>query len=87
MQATHSPQVAIQEGLEVNHRADKPVPYGMLYDSNANQYGGPKERIILGLRVTTFLLSLALVVVIIGAAVGGGVGGSFAAKHKSGSQR
>ena len=45
------------------------------------QFVGQEERTILGMRRTTFLLSVALLIVIIAAAVGGGVGGSLAVQN------
>jgi hypothetical protein len=62
-----------QQGLEVVERhkskgyfIDAPPP--------------PREPTILGLRRVTFILAVALVVAITGAAVAGGIGGSLAAQ-------
>jgi hypothetical protein len=43
-----------------------------------------REKRILGMRVATFWLSLALCLVIIASAVGGGVGGASAHAHSGG---
>jgi hypothetical protein len=84
-EATYTPSPAqqyqqsyhpVDSGLEV---APQQQPAYGHYHPHQGQEGPPQT--ILGLRRTTFFLSLALVAVIIIAAVGGGVGGSLAVQN------
>lgn len=56
---------------------------GMLGSEQDSKYPFPNkgERMILGVRPPTFWLSLALVVVILAAAIGGGVSGNMAVQN------
>ena len=55
------------------------------YDAVPEYYEGPvdprDERTICGLRTTTFFLALALLLVILAAGIGGGVGGTMAVNN------
>ncbi|KAI3332493.1 hypothetical protein HD806DRAFT_480764 [Xylariaceae sp. AK1471] len=64
---------SIQPGLEVAPEQIKPFDQTQAYPA--------PERTIFGVRRATFFLSLALVIVILVAAVGGGVGGSVAVQN------
>lgn len=77
------PQAYTNNDKEVAPTVMPPGGHGQHYPSYDNYaYGAPEapkpEKKILGLRVVTFVLSVALVLVIIIAAVGAGVGASQA---------
>ena len=91
-----TPQVAVHEGLEVFHPSANPhlaEPYkqGKLYSDQQigggqpNRYygteDGGRERKLCGLRPTTFVLTLALILVILAAGIGGGVGATSAVNN------
>jgi hypothetical protein len=85
-----APQVAVHEGLEVFEPRTNPAE---TYKQNApyseqqigGHYGpnhdGGRERRLYGLRATTFFLTLALVLVILAAGIGGGVGATSAVNN------
>lgn len=56
---------------------DQNVPPQYYYNSP----DGSKERTICGLRTTTFFLTVALILVILAAGIGGGVGGTMAVNN------
>jgi len=73
-----------QQGLEVVPPQAKPFDgqqYQHAYYPGQGYPAPEPERTIFGVRRTTFFLSLALAIVIIAAAVGGGVGGSMAVEN------
>lgn len=67
-------------GLEVAPHQQTHTGYGQYQPVQGGHEPSP-PRTILGLRRTTFFLSVALIVVILAAAVGGGVGGSIAVQN------
>ncbi|KAI9851398.1 MAG: hypothetical protein M1838_003749 [Thelocarpon superellum] len=99
--ATHSnlevaPLQPDQVGMEPMRTDAPPNPYrqpdsAFLHDPDRKEDGGygptsPQPRRVCGLRLPTFILSVALIfVIILAAAVGGGVGGSEAAKENNNS--
>lgn len=77
--AKHSPGTMQQD---YNHNQSYYAPGPSIYGQPADEKE-KKGRTMLGLRPVTFFLSLALILVIIlAAAIGGGVGGYAVKKHK-----
>jgi hypothetical protein len=78
------------ESLQAIHQANQDAQFFKVPGTPQAQYEIPQEHYkypekrILGMRVATFWLSLALCLVIIASAVGGGVGGASAHAHSGG---
>jgi hypothetical protein len=71
-----APQVAIHEGLEVFEPRTNPAE---TYKQDAPY--AEQQRKLCGLRTTTFFLTLALILVILAAGIGGGVGATSAVNN------
>lgn len=71
--------VPLHSDLEVAAH-DGPVPIYEKYGEKAQYAEVAREdkRRICGMRTTTFILAMALIFVIVAAAIGGGIGGTFA---------
>jgi hypothetical protein len=85
-----APQVAIHEGLEVfeprtnpaeTYKQDAPYAEQQIGGHYWPEQDGGRERKLCGLRTTTFFLTLALILVILAAGIGGGVGATSAVKN------
>jgi len=74
-----------KEVYQGHHAGLEVAPAGMYYPAQYHQptgyQGGKPETTIFGMRIVTFVLSVALVLVVVVAAVAGGVGGSLATKE------
>jgi hypothetical protein len=87
-----APQVAIHEGLEVfeprtnpakieTYKQDAPYSEQQIGGHYRPEHDGGRERTLFGLRTTTFFLTLALILVILAAGIGGGVGATSAVNN------
>ena len=88
MEQNQAPEVVVAEGLEYHHPYRKPdeAHWSSLQQqqsSDTHMLAKTPEKRILGLHRSTFWLPVVLAIVVIAAAVGGGVGGSIAVTNAS----
>ena len=80
MGALHTPA---SEGLQTVYHSPRAGKKGLLQNSRYTYTSHERQNTICGLRIRTFFVALVLAMLIVLAAVGGGVGGSIAARGTS----